>query len=74
MKQDMIRTIITPANTNIQVSVPKDYVGKPIEITCLALEELEEKHAPKTMSDFFGILPANTYKELKEHTEQARKE
>ena len=70
----MVRTIVTPVNTSIQVSVPNDYVGKPIEVTCLSLEELEEKHAPKTMADFFGILPADSYKELKEHTEQARKE
>ncbi len=70
----MVRTIITPANTSIQVVIPKDYVGKPIEVTCLALEELEEKHPAKTMADFFGTLPTETYKEIKEHTEQARKE
>ena len=70
----MVRTIITPANTSIEISVPKDYIGKPIEVTCLALEELEETHTQKTMSDFFGTIPADTYKELKQHTEQARKE
>lgn len=70
----MVRTIITPSNTSIQVSVPKDYVGKPVEVTCLALEELEEKHGQKTMADFFGVLPADAYKELKEQTQQARKE
>ena len=70
----MVRTIITPANTSIQVSVPKEYIGKPVEVTCLTLEELEEKHSKKTMADFFGTLSGDTYKALKEHTEQARKE
>ena len=36
----MARTIITPKNTNINLSIPNDYVGKPIEITFVALDEL----------------------------------
>lgn len=70
----MVRTIITPAQTSIQVSVPKDYVGKPVEVTCLALDELESKPSQQTMSDFFGTLSDESYNELKVQTEQARKE
>ncbi len=70
----MVRTIITPTQTDIQISIAKEYVGKPIEITYLALDELENKPNPKSMADFFGILSEGTYQELKKHTEQARSE
>ncbi|MBE7173937.1 MAG: hypothetical protein INR73_25410 [Williamsia sp.] len=43
----MARTIITPTQSNIVLSIPEDYVGKPIEVTFLALEELEPKPAKK---------------------------
>lgn len=70
----MVRTIITPAETSIQLSIPKDYVGKKIEITCLALDELIPATPPQTMADFFGTLPEETYNELKKETQNARKE
>ena len=69
----MVRTIITPAHTHIELSIPQSYVGKPIEITCLSLDEMEENTVPKTMAYFFGILPEASYNELKTQTEQARK-
>lgn len=41
----MIRTVITPTDTNIILSIPEDYVGKPVEITFLALDELKSTPA-----------------------------
>lgn len=70
----MTRTIITPSNTSIQLTIPANYVGKAIEITCLSLEELEQKPTQKTMGDYFGIIKKEDYNDLKMHTEQAREE
>jgi len=69
----MVRTIITPNNTDIYLSIPEMYVGKPIEVTFLALDELERR-PQKTMGDFFGILSDKAGSRLKTHTDQARKE
>ncbi len=70
----MIRTVIIPTNTNINLSIPEDYVGKSIEVTFLALEELEQKPAKKTMSDFWGIISDETAEALHKQVEQSRHE
>jgi hypothetical protein len=69
----MIRTIITPEHTDIHLSIPETYVGKTIEITFLALDELEQQ-PKKTLGDFWGLLSNEEYLQLKDHTQQARKE
>lgn len=70
----MIRTIITPADTNINLSVLEDYVGKPIEVTFLALDELQQKPAKKTMADFWGVISNETAKTLHQQAEESRNE
>jgi hypothetical protein len=39
----MVRTILRPEHTDIRLSIPETYVGKPIEVTFLALNELERQ-------------------------------
>ena len=73
----MIRTVVTPLNTDLHLSIPKDYIGREIEVLLYAKDELEEnkKIKPKkTMANFTGILSENEYQALKSHTLQARKE
>jgi len=71
----MIRTVITPKQTDIHLAVPENYIGKKVEITFFALEELcEDKQPQKTLGDFFGVLAENDFQQLKEYTTQARKE
>jgi hypothetical protein len=71
----MVRTIITPANTDVHISIPKEYIGKPIEITYLALDELEQKPvSKKNMSDFWGVLSDATAEDMHKHVEQSRNE
>jgi hypothetical protein len=69
----MVRTILTPEHTDIRLSIPEAYIGKPVEVTLLALEELD-RQPEKTMNDFFGLLSGDAYSLLKNHTEQARRE
>lgn len=70
----MIRTVIIPANTNINLSIPENYIGKPIEVTFLALEELEQKPAKKTMADFWNVISNETAEALHKQVEQSRNE
>jgi hypothetical protein len=69
----MVRTIITPKHTDIHLSIPETYVGKTVEITFLVLDEPEQQ-PKKTLGDFWGLLSEEEYLQLKDHTQQARKE
>ena len=71
----MVRTIITPTNTDIHLSIGKEYVGKAIEITYLALDELEPRPAaPKTMADFWNTISDATASRLHDNVTTMRDE
>lgn len=70
----MVRTIITPTKSDVLLSIPKEYIGKPIEVTVISLEESEQKPSKKTMGDFWGIISDETAKLLHEEVEQNRRE
>lgn len=70
----MVRTVITPTNTNIHLSIPKEYIGKRIEVTFLSLDELEQNTHKKTMGDFWEIISDETAKILHEDVKKNRKE
>ncbi len=54
----MIRTIVTPQNNNIHLTIPNNYIGKEIEVFLYAKEELVEQKQTKvnTASHFKGLL------------------
>ena len=72
----MIKTIVTPQNNRLYLTIPNNYIGREIEVLLYAKDELqEEKVKPKkTLANFAGVLSENDYQSLKSHTEQARKE
>jgi hypothetical protein len=72
----MIKTIVTPKDNKLSLSIPDSYVGKEIEVLLYSKDELLEGKAKpkKSMADFSGVLSENDYRALKEHAEQARKE
>jgi len=66
--------MITPSQTDVQLMIPENYIGKKVEIIFFALDELEEKQPKKTLGDFLGLLSEKEYLQLEEYTSQARKE
>jgi len=70
----MVRTVITPSQTDVKLMMPDNYIGKKVEIIFFALDDLEENQPKKTMGDFLGLLPENEYLQLEKHTTQARTE
>lgn len=54
----MVRTIIKPDKGYIKLDIPKEYVGKEIEVTYLPLNEVNKtsSKSTKTMKDFWGKL------------------
>ena len=43
----MIRTIITPLNTDLHLSIPQDYIGKQIEVLLYTTDEVKEDKTKK---------------------------
>ena len=72
----MVRTIITPENTHIELDIPSEYVGKKIEVTYIALDEIESerKEPKKTMRDFLGILSKESGDDLQDKVKKSRDE
>lgn len=71
----MVRTIITPSNTDVHLLIEKEYVGKTIEITYMALDELEHKGTSQTtMADFWNTISDDSAKKLHDNVNQMRSE
>jgi hypothetical protein len=74
----MIRTIITPEKQDISIHVPKDYVGKQIEVLMYDLEELNQNSTPdkRQPSEFRGQLNLSDeqYNDLQSHIKNVRNE
>ena len=54
----MIRTLVIPNQNNLIVKIPNNYIGKKIEITCIALDEVEDltSKSSNLISKFKGAL------------------
>jgi hypothetical protein len=70
----MVRTVITPQDTHIELDIPQEYVGKPLEIIYQALDEEQSDSPKKTMKDFLGILSDKTASDLQEEIKLGRDE
>jgi hypothetical protein len=71
----MVRTIITPQNTDLYISIPQKYVGKRVEITFLDLDEIENKTSnTNNVSRFKGLLTNEEADQYNNYLKQARKE
>ena len=68
----MIRTLVIPNTQTVHFDIPKEYVGKELQVIAFAKEEgLVEEKSKKTMADFWGILSnetaADLYNQLQEN-------
>lgn len=76
----MIRTFITPTQSNLTVSLkfPKDYLGQELELIVFKKQEglvTEKKLNPIKLSDKYrGVFSNEDAKSFNEHTQQMRKE
>ena len=73
----MIRTVVTPKNTDLHLSIPKDYIGKQIEVLLYTTEEVtEEKTGSENVSSLRGKLHLSNeqYKEFDQYLKNARNE
>lgn len=75
----MVRTVLTPDNISVKLSIPRKYVGRKIEVIYYPIDEvIEEKtetaKEPKTMAAFKGLLSEKEADELQEYVTKSREE
>lgn len=74
----MIKTIVTPEQTDIHLFVPQSYVGRKLEILLYPVDELTnevaEVLAKKKPSDFAGTVSKEEGEKFHEYLKQARNE
>jgi hypothetical protein len=73
----MIRTILIPDDTKVQFLIPRNYVGRKIEVMCYPVDELVEENndlAVGKMSSFRGILSSEETDRLQEYVRKSREE
>jgi putative transposon-encoded protein len=54
----MFKTLVTPENNDLHLSIPDSYIGKEIEVLIYAKDEVVAYKSKQemTMADFSGIL------------------
>ena len=73
----MVRTIVTPDNNLLSLSIPNSYVGKKIEVLYYAVDEVEEEAKPVKTNNaarFKGLLTNEEADKYDAHLKQARTE
>lgn len=73
----MIRTIVTPENTELHLSLPVDYVGKQIEVLVYKSDEInQEKPLINNGASLRGTLQLSSdqYKNFNQYLSDSRNE
>jgi hypothetical protein len=73
----MVRTLLTPQQQNISIQVPKDYLGRQIEVLLYPIDELieeEKEQTPNNAAKYKGIFTKEEGKKFNEYIKQARDE
>jgi len=71
----MVRTTITPENTDIHLSVPQRFVGKKVEVLLYTTDEEEPAPKPQNiMAKFWGVLSDETAADLHKTSTESRNE
>jgi hypothetical protein len=74
----MVKTSITPEQTDIHLSVPQSYVGRKLEVLLYPVDELTSGIAPKSPkkkpSDYAGTLSTEEGEKFHEYLKEIRNE
>jgi hypothetical protein len=72
----MIRTVVTPKNTDLHLSIPENYIGKQIEILLYTTDEVKEEKNIKNnnAARFKGLLTNEEADKYNSYLKQARSE
>ncbi len=77
-KYNMVRTSITPEQTDVHLSVPLNYVGRKLEVLVYPVDELTDETVEglpkKKPSDFAGTLSKEEGEKFHEYLKESRNE
>jgi len=76
-KSTMIHTTVTPLNTDLHILIPKDYVGKQIEVLLYPSDEVKEEKLNKAKTGKFRgtlNLTEEQYKDFQQYAKDTRNE
>ncbi len=65
----MIKTIVIPNQVNLNIVIPKNYIGKKIEVLLYALDEIVV-NKNKSMVDFWNVISDETAIKLHQNTNE----
>ena len=72
----MIRTVLTPKNTDLHLSIPKHYIGKQVEVLVYTTDEVKEKKTLSNTASLRGKLHLSNeqYKDFHQSLNTSRNE
>ena len=74
----MVKTLITPSQTDVHISVPPNYVGRKLEVLLYPVDEitgiLGEEKPKKKPSDYVGTLSQEEGEKFHEYLKEVRNE
>ena len=70
----MVKAVLTPDKDKLEVGIPKQYVGRKVEILIYPVDEIIEEDKPVTMSQFKGSISEEFAEKALEHVKQSREE
>lgn len=72
----MIRTIVIPKNTDLHLSIPKEYVGKQIEVLLYTIDEVKDEKTTSNTSLLRGKLHLSNeqYQDFHQYLNNSRNE
>jgi len=76
-KKNIMTKIITPQKRKVSVSVPQEYIGKPVAITMVLVgskEDVKPKQTTRLSDKYRGVFSAENAKNFLNHTKEMRNE
>jgi len=72
----MIRTVLIPKNTDLHLSIPKDYIGKQVEVLVYTTDEVKEEKIASNAASLRGKLHLSNeqYKDFHQYLNDSRNE
>ena len=70
-------SIITPQKSTVLVSVPQEYIGKPVAVTVVLVgdkEDVRSKPTTRIADKYRGVFSAKDAESFMNHTKQMREE
>ncbi len=72
----MVRTVITPNKESLELNIPKEYIGRQIEVLIYPVDQLIEQDENKAanMQQFKGSISKELAEKINEEIDKSRKE